>query len=78
MGGGLTADQPLNNITRSTVYALAAILAGTRSMNLACFDEVYYSFDLAIRTTLRTQHPGVRNGSGRCRGPRFLHGKPHE
>jgi len=56
MGGGLTADQPLNNITRSAVYALAAILAGTRSMNLACFDEVHaIPSDLAIRTTLRTQ-----------------------
>ena len=56
MGGGLTADQPLNNIARATVYALAAILAGTRSINLACFDEVYaIPSDLAIRTSLRTQ-----------------------
>ncbi len=56
MGGGLTADQPLNNIARATVYALAAIFAGTRSINLACYDEVFaIPSDLAIRTSLRTQ-----------------------
>ncbi len=56
MGGGLTADQPLNNIARATAYALAAIFSGTRSMNLACFDEVYaIPSDLAIRTSLRIQ-----------------------
>ncbi len=56
MGGGLTAEQPLNNIARETIYALAAIFAGTRSLNLACFDEVYaIPSDLAIRTSLRVQ-----------------------
>jgi methylmalonyl-CoA mutase N-terminal domain/subunit len=56
LGGGLTADQPLNNIARATAYALAAIFSGTRSMNLACFDEVYaIPSDLAIRTSLRIQ-----------------------
>lgn len=56
MGGGLTAEQPLNNIARATVYAMAAIFSGTRSLNLACFDEVYaIPSDLAIRTSLRVQ-----------------------
>lgn len=56
MGGGLTAEQPLNNIARATIYALAAIFSGTRSLNLACFDEVYaIPSDLAIRTSLRVQ-----------------------
>lgn len=56
LGGGLTAAQPLNNIARATAYALAAIFSGTRSMNLACFDEVYaIPSDLAIRTSLRIQ-----------------------
>ena len=46
----------LNNIARATAYALAAIFSGTRSMNLACFDEVYaIPSDLAIRTSLRIQ-----------------------
>ena len=56
LGGGLTADQPLNNIARAMAYALAAVFSGTRSMNLACFDEVYaIPSDLAIRTSLRIQ-----------------------
>jgi len=56
MGGGLTAEQPLNNIARAAIYALAAVFSGTRSLNLACFDEVYaIPSDLAIRTSLRIQ-----------------------
>ncbi|MCG2740631.1 MAG: methylmalonyl-CoA mutase family protein [Syntrophaceae bacterium] len=56
MGGGLTAEQPLNNITRASIYAMAAVFSGTRSLNLACFDEVYaIPSDLAIRTSLRVQ-----------------------
>ncbi len=56
MGGGLTAEQPLNNIARATIYAMAAVFSGTRSLNLACFDEVYaIPSDLAIRTSLRVQ-----------------------
>ena len=56
MGGGLTAEQPLNNIARAAYYAMAAVFAGTRSLNLACFDEVYaIPSDLAIRTSLRVQ-----------------------
>ena len=56
MGGGLTAEQPLNNIARASIYAMAAVFSGTRSLNLACFDEVYaIPSDLAIRTSLRVQ-----------------------
>ncbi|MDZ4164267.1 MAG: methylmalonyl-CoA mutase family protein [Smithellaceae bacterium] len=56
MGGGLTAEQPLNNIARAAIYAMAAVFSGTRSLNLACFDEVYaIPSDLAIRTSLRVQ-----------------------
>ena len=56
MGGGLTAEQPLNNIARAAYYAMAAVFGGTRSLNLACFDEVYaIPSDLAIRTSLRVQ-----------------------
>jgi methylmalonyl-CoA mutase N-terminal domain/subunit len=56
MGGGLTAEQPLNNIARETIYAMAAVFSGTRSLNLACYDEVYaIPSDLAIRTSLRVQ-----------------------
>jgi len=56
MGGGMTEQQPLNNISRISFYALAAALAGSRSMNLPCFDEAYaIPTDEAIRTSLRIQ-----------------------
>ncbi|MBW2307943.1 MAG: methylmalonyl-CoA mutase [Deltaproteobacteria bacterium] len=56
MGSGMTTAQPLNNIARETLYALAAVLAGTRSLNMACFDEAYaIPSDLAIRTAVRVQ-----------------------
>jgi len=56
LGGGMTAAEPLNNIARGAYFALAAVLAGTRSLNMACFDEAYaIPTDLAIRTALRVQ-----------------------
>lgn len=56
LGGGMTAAEPLNNIARAAYFALAAVLAGTRSLNMACFDEAYaIPTDLAIRTALRIQ-----------------------
>lgn len=56
MGSGMTEQQPLNNIARISFYALSAALAGTRSMNLPCFDEAYaIPSDEAIRTSLRIQ-----------------------
>ena len=56
LGGGMTASEPLNNIARGAYFALAAVLAGTRSLNMACFDEAYaIPTDLAIRTALRVQ-----------------------
>jgi len=56
LGGGMTAAEPLNNIAREAFFALAAVLAGTRSLNMACFDEAYaIPTDLAIRTALRVQ-----------------------
>jgi methylmalonyl-CoA mutase N-terminal domain/subunit len=56
MGGGMTEQQPLNNIARIAFYALAAALAGSQSMNLPCFDEAYaIPTEEAIRTSLRIQ-----------------------
>jgi methylmalonyl-CoA mutase N-terminal domain/subunit len=52
----LTAQQPLNNIIRSTLHALAAVMGGAQSMSVNSFDEA-----LAIPTeasatlSLRTQ-----------------------
>ena len=38
-GSTLTAQQPLNNLTRSAVQALAAVLGGVQSLALSCYDE---------------------------------------
>jgi methylmalonyl-CoA mutase N-terminal domain/subunit len=49
-GSSLTAQQPLNNVVRTTVKALAAVLGGTQSlMNQAC---LRLSIHLAVRTSL--------------------------
>ncbi len=40
-GGGLTIEQPENNIVRGAFYALASALAGTQTMALCSFDEAY-------------------------------------
>ena len=37
----LTAQQPLNNIVRSTIQTLAAVLAGTQSIHTTGYDEAY-------------------------------------
>lgn len=55
-GRGLTARQPKNNIARLAVYALAAVLGGTRSLNLASYDEAYaIPHEEAARTSLMIQ-----------------------
>ncbi len=51
----LTAQQPLNNIARSTVQTLAAVLAGTQSIHTTSYDEPFAlpteeSHTLSLRT----------------------------
>ncbi|MFC1917434.1 methylmalonyl-CoA mutase [Chloroflexota bacterium] len=38
-GVTLTAQQPLNNIVRATIQALAAVLGGVQSVAVSCYDE---------------------------------------
>jgi len=38
-GATLTAQQPENNIVRGTLQALAAVLGGTQSLAVSCYDE---------------------------------------
>ena len=38
-GSTLTAQQPENNIVRTTLQALAAVLGGTQSLHTNGFDE---------------------------------------
>ncbi len=40
-GGGLTIEQPENNIVRGAYYALMSALSGTQTMALCSFDEAY-------------------------------------
>ena len=55
-GVSLTAQQPLNNIIRVTIQALAAVLGGTQSLHTNSFDEAYaLPSEQAVAIALRTQ-----------------------
>jgi methylmalonyl-CoA mutase, N-terminal domain len=55
-GSTLTAQQPENNIVRTTLQALAAVLGGTQSLHTNGFDEALsLPTENAARIALRTQ-----------------------
>jgi len=55
-GVSLTAQQPLNNITRTAIEALAGILGGTQSLHTNSYDEALaLPTEEAVRVALRTQ-----------------------
>jgi len=55
-GVSLTAQQPLNNVVRTSVEALAAVLGGTQSLHTNSFDEALaLPTEEAVRVALRTQ-----------------------
>ncbi|HYP49058.1 MAG TPA: methylmalonyl-CoA mutase family protein [Thermoleophilaceae bacterium] len=55
-GVSLTAQQPLNNIVRTSVEALAAVLGGTQSLHTNSYDEALaLPTEEAVRVALRTQ-----------------------
>ncbi|MDA2924723.1 methylmalonyl-CoA mutase family protein [Acidobacteria bacterium AH-259-L09] len=55
-GCSLTAQQPLNNIVRSAIQALAAVLGGTNSLHTNSLDEALaLPTEEAARIALRTQ-----------------------
>jgi methylmalonyl-CoA mutase N-terminal domain/subunit len=55
-GVSLMAQQPLNNVVRTTVQALAAVLGGTQSLHTNSFDETYaLPTEQAATLALRTQ-----------------------
>ncbi|MFT5563471.1 MAG: methylmalonyl-CoA mutase N-terminal domain/subunit [Myxococcota bacterium] len=55
-GVSLTAPQPVNNVTRTAIEALAAVLGGTQSLHTNALDEVLaLPSDHAARVALRTQ-----------------------
>jgi methylmalonyl-CoA mutase N-terminal domain/subunit len=55
-GATLTAQQPENNIVRTTLEALAAVLGGTQSLHTNSFDEALaLPTERAAKVALRTQ-----------------------
>jgi methylmalonyl-CoA mutase N-terminal domain/subunit len=54
-GVSLTAQQPLNNVVRATLHALAAVMGGAQSLSVNAFDEGYnipseFAQTLSVRT----------------------------
>ena len=74
-GVSLTAQQPLNNIVRTSLEALAAVLGGTQSLHTNSFDEALaLPTEEAVRVALRTQQiiafeSGVANTPTRSAAP---------
>ncbi|GAB6879155.1 methylmalonyl-CoA mutase family protein [Halorubrum gandharaense] len=55
-GQSLTAQQPLNNVVRVTLQALAGVLGGTQSLHTNSYDEALaLPSEQAVRVALRTQ-----------------------
>ena len=72
-GVSLTAQQPDNNVVRTTVEALAAVLGGTNSLHTNALDEVLalpteHAAELALRTQqVLDGRDGRRFGGGPAR-----------
>ena len=77
-GVSLTAQQPLVNIVRTTIEALAGVLGGTQSLHTNSFDEALaLPTDEAVRVALRTQQviaheSGVTNTADPLGGSYFV------
>lgn len=56
-GAALTAQQPLINIARGAVQALASVLGGAQSLHISCYDETYgIPTEQSARVSLNTQN----------------------
>ncbi|MDP9382820.1 MAG: methylmalonyl-CoA mutase family protein [Chloroflexota bacterium] len=77
-GCSLTAQQPENNIVRTTIQALAAVLGGTNSLHTNSMDEALaLPSEQAVRIALRTQQiiaeeSGVANTADPLGGSYFV------
>ena len=55
-GASLTWQQPLNNVVRTAIEALAAVLGGTQSLHTNSYDEAWaLPTEQAVEVALRTQ-----------------------
>jgi methylmalonyl-CoA mutase N-terminal domain/subunit len=77
-GVSLMAQQPLNNVVRTTMQALAAVLGGTQSLHTNSYDETYaLPTEDAAMLALRTQQvifeeSGVANVADPLAGSYFI------
>ncbi len=77
-GCSLTAQQPYNNVVRTTIQALAAVLGGTQSLHTNSLDEAWaLPTEQAVTIALRTQQviaheSGVTNTVDPLAGSYFL------
>jgi methylmalonyl-CoA mutase, N-terminal domain len=77
-GVSLTAQQPLNNIVRTAIEALAGVLGGTQSLHTNSYDEALaLPTEESVRVALRTQQiiaeeTGVANTIDPLGGSYFL------
>jgi methylmalonyl-CoA mutase N-terminal domain/subunit len=83
-GCSLTAQQPYNNVVRTAVEALAAVLGGTQSLHTNSLDEVLcLPSDHAVEIALRTQQiiaeeTGVANTIDPLAGSYFVEALTNE
>ena len=77
-GVSLTAQQPLNNVVRTAIEALAGVLGGTQSLHTNSYDEALaLPTEEAVRVALRTQQiiageTGVTNTADPLGGSYFV------
>ncbi len=83
-GCSLTAQQPLNNIVRTTIEALAAVLGGTQSLHTNSMDETWaLPTEEAVTVATRTQQiiayeSGVTNTIDPLAGSYFVEALTNE
>ncbi len=70
-GVSLTAQQPYNNVVRTTLQAFAAVMGGTQSLHTNSLDETYaLPTEEAVTIALRTQQLiGFESGADRVIDP---------
>src|SRR5260221_942108 len=77
-GCSLTAQQPYNNVVRTALQALAAVLGGTQSLHTNSLDEAWalpteFAATIALRTQQIIAHEtGVANTVGALRPAYFV------
>ena len=81
-GCSLTWQQPYNNIVRTTLQALAAVLGGTQSLHTNSLDEAYalpseHAVTIALRTQQVIAYESGVSGRARSAGRQLLRREPH-